>query len=101
MQVTFRIECPKCHWGHEFKDSYINMGYLKGKCQHCGNEFFWKIDVTGINVDVVQKLCEGDVCTTLSEVNEPIICTCQYHKIGVVEDGIRQNNPSCVVHNKP
>jgi hypothetical protein len=108
MQATFRIECPKCLWGHEFKDSYINMGFLKGKCQHCGNEFFFKITVAGVNVEVSQELPEGVPCATLPEVEdavEPVsevikICTCQYHKIGVVEDGIRKNNPMCPVHNK-
>jgi len=65
MQTTFRIECPKCHWGHEFKDSYINMGFLKGKCSHCGNDFFFKVAVSGIQVDVLQDL-PGDVpCMTL------------------------------------
>jgi hypothetical protein len=55
MQMTFRLECPKCHWGHEFRDSYINKGFLKGVCQHCGNTFFFKVTVMGVDVQVCQE----------------------------------------------
>lgn len=67
MQMTFRIECPKCHWGHEFKDQYINMGFLKGRCDHCKNDFFFKVAVSGVQVDVLQDLSEGVPCQTLDE----------------------------------
>jgi hypothetical protein len=74
--MTFRIECPQCHWGHEFKDSYINDGFLKGKCAHCGNEFFFKITVSGIQIDVSQTFPEGIPCKTLDEAkNEQTMAT--------------------------
>ena len=52
MQMTFRIECPNCNWGHEFKNSYINQGYLKTRCQHCKELFFFKIIVGNVHIDV-------------------------------------------------
>lgn len=70
MEITFRIECPKCHWGHEFLNSYINMGYLKGKCNHCGNIFFFKATIMGVSVEVSQDLPDGVPCATLPEAKE-------------------------------
>lgn len=62
MMFTFRIECPKCKWGHEFRDSYVNQGWLKLCCSHCDNEFFTKITVSGVNVDTRQELPDGMPC---------------------------------------
>jgi hypothetical protein len=70
MQISFRIECPHCHWGHIFKDSYINQGYLKGKCEHCGEPFFFKITVTGVSVETSKELPQGIPCATLPEAKE-------------------------------
>jgi len=70
MQLTFRIECPECNWGHKFRDAYVNEGWLKGKCHHCGNIFFWKIKVTGVQIEVDQNLPEGKPCKTLLEAQE-------------------------------
>ncbi len=67
MQMTFRVDCPKCNWGHIFKDSYINQGFLQGKCDHCGNKFYFKITVMGVQVEVEQGLPEDSPCTTLPE----------------------------------
>jgi hypothetical protein len=72
MQISFRIECPHCHWGHIFKDSYINMGYLKGKCEHCGEAFFFKITVTGVDVEINRELPQGLPCVTLPEAKEAL-----------------------------
>jgi transposase-like protein len=55
MKVAFRIECPKCKWGHPFSNEYINQGFVKGKCNHCGNVFFFKISMTGFSVEVSQE----------------------------------------------
>jgi hypothetical protein len=65
MEISFRIECPKCHWGFEFQNFYINQGYLKGKCNHCRNEFFFKVTVMGFKINVSQKLPKGVPCATL------------------------------------
>lgn len=54
MKMAFRIECPKCYWGHSFSNDYINMGYLKGKCDHCGNIFFFKVQVMGVKIEICQ-----------------------------------------------
>ena len=67
MMLSFRIECPKCQWGHPFKDRYINNGFLIGKCSHCGNKFYFKITVTGVDVKVQQENPVGQVCKTLEE----------------------------------
>jgi hypothetical protein len=67
MQMAFRMDCPKCHWGHDVRASYINQGFLYGKCQHCGNKFYFKINVTGVNIEIEQELPEGQPCTTLEE----------------------------------
>jgi hypothetical protein len=70
MKIGFRIECPQCHWGHSFKDSYVNEGFLKGKCEHCGNIFFFKVTVTGVNIEVCQALSENTPCKTLPEAKK-------------------------------
>jgi hypothetical protein len=49
-------------------DDYVNEGFLKGKCQHCGNVFFFKVTVMGVTVEVSQDLPEGVPCRTLPEV---------------------------------
>jgi hypothetical protein len=67
MKITFRIECPQCHWGHDLRDDYVNEGFLKGKCQHCGNVFFFKVAVMGMTVEVSQELPKGVPCRTLPE----------------------------------
>jgi hypothetical protein len=67
--MTFRIECPKCHWGHEFRDSYINKGFLKGACDHCENVFFFKVSVTGVDVQVCQELPNDTPYEILLEAN--------------------------------
>jgi superfamily II DNA helicase RecQ len=56
VKFAFRIECPVCKWGHEFRDSYVNMGFLKGKCSHCESDFFFKITVTGVAVETLKEL---------------------------------------------
>ena len=57
--LNFRLECPKCKWGHEFRDSYVNQGWIKLHCTHCENEFWTKIAVTGIKIEIEQDLPEG------------------------------------------
>ena len=59
MKITFRIECPHCHWGHPFRDGYVNMGWLEVECTHCGERFFTKVTVTGVNVETEKALPEG------------------------------------------
>lgn len=56
MQITFRIECPHCHWGHKFKDSYINMGFIENSCDHCGKILFFKVTVTGVQIEVLKEI---------------------------------------------
>ena len=70
MKMTFRLECPQCHWGHEFSNDYINMGYLKGKCAHCENEFYFKVTVMGVNIEISQNLPDNVPCMTLAEVKD-------------------------------
>ena len=59
MKLVFRIECPYCHWGIEFKNSYINQGWVRVKCDHCGEQSYTKIAVTGIKIETEKELPEG------------------------------------------
>jgi DNA-directed RNA polymerase subunit RPC12/RpoP len=70
MQIPIRIECPHCHWGHSFSSSYINQGYLKGKCDHCGEAIFFKVIITGFNIEINKELPAGVPCRTLPEAKE-------------------------------
>ena len=63
MTTAVRIECPKCRWGFKYKDSHINQGFLKAKCKHCSNLFFFKITLTGVNVEVFQDKPDAPVHT--------------------------------------
>jgi hypothetical protein len=58
VKLTFRIECPHCNWGVEFRDSYVNQGWLRLHCNHCDKEFFNKITVTGVKVETQKELPE-------------------------------------------
>lgn len=50
MKIAFRIECPHCHWGMEWKDNYVNQGWISLTCNHCKEESFTKIDIPIVNV---------------------------------------------------
>jgi len=67
MKINFRVECPHCKWGKSVHAAHINQGYLKGRCQHCDEIFYFKITVKGIEVEYHKKLPEGAPCTTLVE----------------------------------
>jgi transcription elongation factor Elf1 len=67
MNLLFRIECPHCHWGHTWSDTYINQGWLTLSCTHCGENFHTKVTVTGVNVEIAKDLPEGVPCMTLPE----------------------------------
>lgn len=56
MKMIFRLECPHCKWGQEMRDSYINQGWLEGKCLHCSKAFFFKATVTGVSLESVAEL---------------------------------------------
>ena len=60
MQINFRIECPHCHWGVGYKDSYINKGFLKIKCDHCKKVLFFKITVMGVQVEKMKLIVADD-----------------------------------------
>ena len=87
--MTFRIECPRCHWGHEFRDSYINKGFLKGVCQHCGNIFFFKITVMGVDVQICQELPKEDTpYETLPEARiEPLTDLSAISSLPTIKEG--------------
>ena len=65
MQMTFRMDCPACKWGNKIKSSYINQGILKIKCSHCGKPFYFKVTVTGINIEVFQEKPKNSPCKTV------------------------------------
>jgi ribosomal protein L33 len=70
MKITFRLECSRCGWGHEWSDNYVNMGWLVMRCSHCEEKFYTKIDVTGVSINSQTELPEGQPCTTLQEAKE-------------------------------
>jgi hypothetical protein len=53
-KFEIRIECPKCCWGYAYRHEEVNKGYRKAKCIHCGNEFWYKITINKIDIDVCQ-----------------------------------------------
>jgi hypothetical protein len=67
MKINFRVECPHCKWGRSIQAGHINQGYLKGRCVHCDEIFYFKITVKGIEVDFCKELPEGVPCMTLAE----------------------------------
>ncbi len=67
MKISFRIECPYCHWGHIWSDNFVNMGWLGLKCAHCESDFFTKIEVTGVSIQTNTKLPNGVPCANISK----------------------------------
>jgi len=61
MKLTFRVECPHCHWGYAMTESDINKGFIKAQCSHCQNTFFFKISVTGVNIEVQKEINNTDI----------------------------------------
>jgi len=51
MKIAFRLECPHCKWGHEWRDQYVNQGWIKLECGHCEKEFFAKIHIPVVQVE--------------------------------------------------
>jgi hypothetical protein len=72
MIIPIRIECPHCHWGHLFNNSYINQGQLKGKCNHCEKIFFFKVTIMGFSVETNKELPDDVPCMTLLEAKSEI-----------------------------
>jgi predicted Zn finger-like uncharacterized protein len=73
--MHLRVECPKCGWGYAVKDAQLNMGYVKVTCDHCSNEFWFKLTVSDINLKVSQDLpegCSGDGTTWVKAQGEII-----------------------------
>jgi hypothetical protein len=58
MKITFRIDCPHKN---------VNMGFLKATCRHCEKQFFFKITVTGINIEIKKKLDPDIPCSMIKE----------------------------------
>lgn len=58
MKIAFRIECPHCKWGYEWRDSYVNQGWLEAECAHCGENFFFKISIPTVDVQTSPGLPE-------------------------------------------
>ena len=71
MQLAFRIECPHCHWGYEWKNENVNMGFLKANCKHCGKSFVFKLTITGVKVEFEPELPKDIPCKTLE--SEPTV----------------------------
>ena len=51
MKITFRLECPHCKWGHEWRNDFVNMGWLELFCNHCDKSFFAKISIPEVKVE--------------------------------------------------
>jgi hypothetical protein len=70
MKLAFRIECPHCKWGVEFRDSYVNQGWLELECYHCDNAFFTKVSVPEVKIEIEKEMAEGLPCTMLNGKTE-------------------------------
>ena len=68
MKIAFRLECPFCKWGHEWRDEYVNMGWVSLICFHCGKKFYSKISIPSIDVSIEQFLPSGVPCQATPEV---------------------------------
>ncbi len=51
MKLAFRIECPRCHYGYEWRDAYVNQGWLELRCNHCDEMFYTKINIPTVSVE--------------------------------------------------
>lgn len=67
MQLAFRIECPACKWGQEFRNSYINKGWLQLTCRHCNKTFFTKVTITGVKIETQPEQPNGLPITKVGE----------------------------------
>lgn len=67
MKIAFRLECPACHWGHEWRDDYVNQGWLELVCSHCEKSFFVKITIPSIAVEVCLDRPEAPVAALEKE----------------------------------
>lgn len=52
MKVNFRIECPNCKWGFPWSDRYVNQGWLQLHCSHCDKDFYSKIAIPIVQVEI-------------------------------------------------
>ena len=43
---------PYLSLGQEWRDSYVNQGWLALACHHCGKKFYTKISIPTIDVQV-------------------------------------------------
>ena len=59
MQMSFRIECPKCNWGHKWQNSIINQGWIKLHCVHCESDFLCKVTIPTVITEVKEVLPES------------------------------------------
>lgn len=50
MKINFRLECPHCEWGVQWRDAYVNQGWVKLKCTHCDEDFYTKISIPTVDI---------------------------------------------------
>jgi hypothetical protein len=56
MKIAFRIECPHCHWGSPWSDNDVNQGWVLLRCQHCDKEFYNKITIPEVKIEIAKEL---------------------------------------------
>lgn len=61
MKIAFRIECPHCKWGVEWRNDYVNQGWISLTCSHCTEEFFTKIHIPVVSVEIQKEKPEAPV----------------------------------------
>jgi hypothetical protein len=52
------------------RDAFINQGFLRGKCAHCDESFFFKLTVKGIEVEYHKELPLDTPCKSVEEYKE-------------------------------
>ena len=68
MKISFRIDCPHCHWGYPWSDRYVNTGWLILRCGHCNDTFCLKINIPVVQVETEKILPKGEPCQNLVEI---------------------------------
>jgi hypothetical protein len=97
MKITFRLECPFCNWGTPWSDGYVNMGWIKLICGHCSEEFYVKIAINDINVEISKELPPNVVCQGIPKGIKsglPKMCQCG-HPDWMHEDSLDSLGGKC------
>lgn len=70
MKIAFRIECPHCTWGYEWRNDFVNQGWLALTCKHCEQEFFAKVSIPTVSVETKSNQPEAPISGQFNKTHE-------------------------------